>query len=114
MVIVAGQAVADAQYAALAANVPGSTARPGCYESEALCRWQSEQRQRGFRSVEIVCSIYGHSVRSDTGLDNFMLLASSRCGDVDGTLADAIRWAAEWCAQDPSKRYAWHRAQVTA
>jgi hypothetical protein len=59
--------------------------------------------------VEVICSNYGHSVRYDSGLQNFGLLAGSRSGALDGTLEDAERYATAWVAEDPTRRYAWRR-----
>lgn len=103
-------------YAALEAEkeriVPHSK-RPGMeqyFESEPLCAWQRDCHRRGFRSVELVKSIYGWSVRSASGLDDFALLAGSRNGELDSTFADAQRYAQEWAAQDKERRYAFVRS----
>lgn len=106
MVIVAGEELVDALTAEQKASVPMTGSG---YESEALCRLQVQRSVRGVLGAEIVASNYGHSVRYDSGLQDFGLLASSRVKDVDGTLEDAIRWAKAWVAQDPTRRYAWHR-----
>lgn len=101
MVIVAGEALVDALTAE-------TKARRG-NNDEDLCRLQREQASRGILGAEVVCSNYGHSVRYDSGLQNFGLLAGSRCGYLDGTLEHAERWAREWVAKDPARRYAWRR-----
>lgn len=115
MQIVVGQEVHAALQAEKERTVPHSK-KPGMeqyFESEPLCRWQSECYQRGVRGVQIVKSIYGYSVRYDSGLANFGLLASSRQGELDGSFEDAVRYASEWCGQDPERRYAWtHEAPV--
>lgn len=116
MKIVAGQEVHAALQAEKGATVPHSK-KPGlehCFQSEPLCRWQSECYFRGVRGVEIVKSIYGYSVRYDSGLANFGLLASARQGELDGTFEDAVRYAAEWCSYDPEHRYAWTREEPVA
>lgn len=79
------------------------------YNSDQLCQLQCEQAARGIIGAEIVMSAYGCSVRYDSGLQGFGLLASSRAKQVDGTLEDAERWVKEWVAKDPTKRYAWRR-----
>jgi hypothetical protein len=79
------------------------------FPSEPLCAWQSLERSRGYCAAEIVESRYGYSLRHASGLDNWGLIASSRRGDLDGTLADAERAAIRWCALDPSHRYAYIR-----
>jgi hypothetical protein len=111
MNIVAGKEVYEALQAEKERVVPHSTiaGRTQYFQSEPLCRWQSECYNRGVRGVEIVKSIYGHSVRYDSGLENFGLLAGSRNGQLDGTFEDALRYASEWCSQDPERRYAWTR-----
>jgi hypothetical protein len=76
-----------------------------------LCAAQRRQAQAGREGVEICPSIYGWSVRYDSGLQNFELVASCRYGtSVDGTRTDAIRFATEWVNQSPKTRYAWMRA----
>lgn len=107
--IVAGQRVAELLDAERGRLVPRSSHWSGCFQSEPLCAWQQDVHRRGFRDVELVESIYGWGVRSGSGIDNFALLASSRAHEVDGSLEDAVRWAAAWCAQDPDHRYAWRR-----
>lgn len=83
----------------------------GFRDSEELCELQRKQARRGIIGVEIVESNYGCSVRYDSGLQNFGLVASSRAGELDGTLADAERFAREWVARDPERRYAWKRTR---
>lgn len=106
MVIVAGEKLVDALSAEQAARVRHTGLG---YDSELLCLLQAEQSRRGIEGAEIVVSTHGCSVRSDSGLQNFALLAGSRCGMLDGTLGDAERWAREWVARDPQRRYAWRR-----
>ena len=107
MVVVAGEELMKLLDAEKQALVPRNGA--GLYASDDLCRLQQRQAARGILGAEIVCSVYGHSVRYDSGLQNFGLLASSRCRDLDGTLEDAERWARAWVARDPARRYAWRR-----
>jgi hypothetical protein len=111
MIFVSGKEVWDALVAEKEATVPHSTipGRESCFQSEPLCHLQVKQHQAGFIGVELVESIHGWSVRYDTGLRGFGLIASSRYGEVDGTLAAAERFAAGWVAQDPDHRYAWTR-----
>lgn len=111
-VIVIGQQVHAALMAERERLVPHSK-RPGlehCYESKPLCQWQSDVHYRGYRGAELVKSIYGWSVRSDSGMENFCLIYSSRAGQVDGTFEDAVRAAQEWVDENPGKRYVWHHA----
>jgi hypothetical protein len=109
MVIVAGYELVDAMEAEQKAKVPWGC---GGFKSEELCAFQREQSARGINGVEIVKSIYGHSVRYDSGLQNFGLLARSQ--ELGGTLEAAERFACNWVAQDPSRRYAWRRRERVA
>ena len=77
---------------------------------EDLVVVQREQAARGIVGVELVKSNYGWSVRYDSGLQNFGIVASARRGgQVDGSWDSAVRFALDWVAQDPAKRYAWSR-----
>jgi hypothetical protein len=106
MVIVAGHALVDA----LTAETKARCTWTGFgYESEGLCALQREQAARGLLGAEIVVSNYGHSVRYDSGLQNFGLLASARSRQLDGSLEAAVQWCETWVAQDPARRYAWRR-----
>ena len=104
-VVVAGQDLVEELRVARQA-VPQS---PFGYASGHLVKLQEMESRRGIRGAEIVESNYGFSVRAASGLQNFALLASSRAKQVDGSLEDAVRWAKAWVAQDPTKRYAYHR-----
>ena len=75
------------------------------FASEPLCALQAEQAGRGILGAVIVKSIYGHSVRYDSGLQNFGLLAGSRSGQLNGSFEDAVRYARAWQAEDPERRY---------
>lgn len=107
MIIVAGEALVDALTAEQIARVPMGC---GGFRSEDLCTLQREQSSRGIIGAEVVKSNYGYSVRYDSGLQNFGLLAGSRSGTLDGSLEHAERWVTSWVAQDPTRRYAWRRA----
>lgn len=111
MIIVAGHELVDAMSAEQIARVPYGC---GGFKSEELCVLQREQAGRGIIGAEIVQSNYGCSVRYDSGLQNFGLLASSRTKQVDGTLADAERWVTNWVSKDPTRRYAWRRREREA
>lgn len=104
MIIVAGEPLVDAMTAEQKAKVPMTGAG---YSSSHVCEMQRSQASRGIIGVEIVCSIHGHSVRYDSGLQDFGLLARSR--DLGGTLEAADEYAKNWVAQDPERRYAWRR-----
>jgi hypothetical protein len=77
------------------------------YNSDDLSVLQGEQSRRGIRGVEIVGCIGGYSVRYDSSLQNFGLLATSR--DLGGTLESAEQFARNWVGQDTARRYAWRR-----
>ncbi len=94
-------------------------------EQKATCRWTGQgyssddlavlhrtQSARGLCGVEIVRSIYGHSVRYDSGMQNFGLLARSQ--ELGGTLEAAEQFVRDWVAKDPSRRYAWRRRERQA
>lgn len=104
--IVAGQDLIVALEAEKVARVPQNA---WGFESEKLCEFQRDVSGRGIIGAEVVCSNYGHSVRYDSGLQNFGLLAGSRSGQLDGSLEAAETWARAWVAKDPTRRYAWKR-----
>ena len=79
------------------------------YDSEELCALQRERSRRGIIGVEIVQSIHGQSVRYDSGLQNFGLVARSRDLPDGGSLEAAEEFCRNWVAQDASRRYAWRR-----
>jgi hypothetical protein len=70
-----------------------------------LPKLQEDQRNRGRRSVEVVKSTYGWTVRCSSGLDDFQLVAGS-CHDVHwpGTYAAAAAWGINWANEDPANR----------
>jgi hypothetical protein len=80
------------------------------YDSESLCAVQRDESAKGILGAEIVVSNYGCSVRYDSGLQDFALLASSRLKQIDGTIEAAEAWCRDWVAKDPGRRYAWRRA----
>ncbi len=98
--IIAGEDVYKAYASARALAVLNTTSM---YGSEALPRFQMQSSIIGCKLVE---SMYGWSVRYNSGLQNFELIASSKCKQVNGTFEDAERFAKEWVAQDPTRRYA--------
>ena len=106
MIIVSGEALVDDMSNEQRAKVERTGAG---FNSEQLCTLQRDQAARGILGAEIVQSNYGFSVRYDSGLQNFGLLASSRARELDGTLEDAERWAKRWVEADPQRRYAWRR-----
>lgn len=97
-------------YANLQAEKERVVPRNGEYfKSEPLCAWQSEVARRGVIGATLVKSMYGWSVRYDSGIQNFGILAGARSGVLDGTLKAAVEWAKGWVAEDPTRRYAWVR-----
>ncbi len=104
MIIVAGHNLVAAMEAEQKAKVRWT----GCgYDSDELAVLQRDHSKRGIKGVEIVQSIKGNSVRYDSGLQNFGLLATSL--DLGGTLEAAEQFACDWVAKDPTRRYAWRR-----
>lgn len=79
----------------------------GYFESESLCRLQVQRANRGILGATLVLSMYGWSVRYDSGLQNFGLIASCRCGMLDGSLQMAEEFCRKWVAADPERRYAY-------
>jgi hypothetical protein len=66
---------------------------------------QEDQHDRGRRSVEVVKSAYGWTVRCASGLDNFQLVAGSRREPRwPGTYAAAAAWGINWANEDPANR----------
>ena len=104
MIIVAGDALVDAMEVEQKA-----TCRWGCggYNSDDLAVYHRNQSARGIIGVEIVKSMHGHSVRYDSGMQNFGLLARSQ--ELGGTYEAAEQYARTWVAKDPERRYAWCR-----
>ena len=105
-VVDAGQDVVDAMTAERNARVAKSALG---YHSESLCKVQESEAARGYLGVELVQSFYGYSVRYDSGLQDWALLASSKSGELDGSLENAVEWAKKWVSADPARRYAWYR-----
>lgn len=108
--IVAGQEL----HAALVAEREALIPKVGnLYSSEPLCALQRAQAGRGILGAELVESLYGWTVRYDSGLQNWGLLARTRRrgGELDGTLEAAAAWATAWVAQDPARRYAWRHVK---
>lgn len=108
MITLLGQEVrklVEAEYAKALAGIEGRQGGwPQSPRDEALCNAQSALHSRGYRSAELVKSVFGWSVRSGSGLDGFALLASSRTGVLTGSAGDALKWAMNWVSDDPNKR----------
>lgn len=104
MTIVAGDELLTAMEAEQRAIVPETGSG---FKSEALCALQRKQAARGILGAEIVDTFYGFSVRYDSGLQNWGLLASCNARQLDGSFEAAAEWAKAWVAQDPDRRYAW-------
>lgn len=108
-IIIDGQAAYQAERQSRDVSVKPSAYRPGCLDTETLIKWQTSPSNT-WKSVQLVNTKYGWSVRATSGIDNFALLAGKRCGNVDGSYEDAARWASAWVAQDPRNRYAYTTA----
>jgi hypothetical protein len=66
---------------------------------------QEHQHSCGRRSVELIKSAYGWTVRSASGLENFQLVAGSRRDPRwPGTYTSAAAWAINWVNADPENR----------
>ena len=70
-----------------------------------LPKLQEDQHRRGRRSVEVVKSAYGWTVRCASGLDNCHLVVGSRHGaHWPGTHSAAAAWGINWANEDPGNR----------
>lgn len=104
--VVAGRELLEEIEAETKARVP----RNGeYYASEELCVLQRERAARGIEGVEIIRSMYGHSVRYDSGLQNFALVRSGRGASYE----DAAEFCRKWVEKAPSRRYAWTRTNTS-
>src|SRR5271166_4248929 len=66
---------------------------------------QEEQHDRGRRSVELVGSAHGWTVRCASGLDKFHLVTGSRHdAHWPGTYAAAAAWGINWANEDSENR----------
>jgi hypothetical protein len=73
--------------------------------SANLLESQEHQHDRGRRSVELVKSACGWTVRCASGLDNFQLVAGGRHdAHWPGTYAAAAAWGINWANEDPQSR----------
>jgi hypothetical protein len=106
MIIVAGHDLVDALEAKQKATCRWTGQG---YDSNDISEMQRDESSRGIRGVELVKAIKGWSVRYDSGLQNFGLLARSQ--ELGGTLEAAEQYARNWVAQDASRRYAWRRRE---
>lgn len=111
--VIAGASVLAEMAADRDATVLRST-RPGredCYDSHTLCRHQERMHGRGIRGGELVKSMYGWTVRADSGCQDFCILAGTtqRGGPLDGSLEAAEQWSVRWVNEDPTRRYVWAR-----
>ena len=75
-----------------------------------LITHQVKIADRGILGVELVESVYGWTVRYDSGLQNWGIL-SRAAGRSDPSYKGAVRFAKEWQSMDPNKRYVWTRAR---
>jgi hypothetical protein len=70
-----------------------------------LPQLQEDQHERGRRSLEVVRSAHGWTVRYASDLDNFHLVASGRHDSHwPGTYAAAAAWGISWANEDPENR----------
>lgn len=100
-IVIAGQEL----YNALQTERAKVTMAPRGYDSNQLSALQERQAARGIIGAELVKSIYGWSVRYNSGLQNWSLISPAR-GRADQSLAFAEQIARDWVAQDPTHRYA--------
>lgn len=81
---------------------------------------EAQLRSQHIYGAELVRSLYGWTVRYDSGLQGWAILrratsmASTRLGTLEGEMEsfiDAHRFVVEWVERDLGKRYAWVRRQ---
>lgn len=108
MVLIAGAEVYERMHAERKALMVGAP-EYGQGRSEYLCRAQAKQAGQGYMGAQIVRSMYGFSVRYDSGLQDWGLLRSAR-GSSDTSLEAAEQFCRDWVAQNPERRYAWMAA----
>jgi hypothetical protein len=66
---------------------------------------QEDQHDRGRRSVELVKSAHGRTVRCASGVDDFRLVAGARHdANWPATYAAAAAWGINWANEDPQSR----------
>jgi hypothetical protein len=109
-IFIAGQEVYEAASAERSAAVEASGIAWGAGRSEVLCKVQERQAGRGLTGIHIVKSMYGYSVRYDSGLQNFGLLRAAR-GSRDPSFEAAVEFCRDWVAAHPECRYAWHNEE---
>ena len=73
--------------------------------SEALPDAQIALSRAGFIEATIVRSLYGYDVRYASGIYEWGLIYSSRGGQLNGTLEDAMAKAGEWQRIQPHRRF---------
>jgi hypothetical protein len=77
----------------------------GTFESEGLCKVQEDQWARGRRGARLHRTMYGWSVRHDSGLENWGILYSQRhLPESERTLAAAVAFGTAWVNEDPEHR----------
>lgn len=76
----------------------------GLFESEGLCKVQASQHARGRRSACLQRTMYGWSVRLDSGLDDRQILYGGRHSSVDRSQEAAIAFGIAWANEDPQNR----------
>jgi hypothetical protein len=78
--------------------------RGSFFESESLCKLQAAQHAKGRRSARLQRTIYGWSVRLDSGLDDRQILYGHRLGNKDLSREAAVAFGIAWANEDPEKR----------
>lgn len=74
------------------------------FDSSDLCRLQVTQHARGRRSACLQRTMYGWSVRLDSGLDDRQILYGGRHSNVDRSQEAAIAFGVAWANEDPENR----------
>ena len=72
---------------------------------ESLSRVQERQYAAGFRTAELMRSLYGWYIRSGSGLeDGIFFRPSGREGMSDKGFAECLKWGRAWVDEDPECR----------
>jgi len=75
----------------------------GYFCSRELIQLQSDWSYRGIVGAELIESMHGWTVRYDSGIQNWSLIAA------DMTKGEVIEYAMSWVAMDPTRRYSYVR-----
>ena len=81
---------------------------------EYLTDIQEDQHRRGKREAELLRSIYGWTVRSGSGLDNFGIMYIPIQALPDKGFTEALKWGCDWANEQPEDREFYIRRYMIA